>query len=145
APIVIKSWFGQALTQRLQFNAMSEDEAIGALASVCKAGPESKPQLRALIDYAEAAGIIERANGQLSALSVKPTIGAKPEVEPAREPESPTPRPAAQPAEGLGSQDGGINLQFSVQVTMAEMKDWPADRIAAFFAGVAQALSAKNG
>ena len=66
APIVINSWFGQALTRRLHFRALSEDELVGLLAAQCQAGPEAKPQLRVLIDFCEVAGIIARADGKLA-------------------------------------------------------------------------------
>jgi hypothetical protein len=146
--VVKKSWFGQALLRRLQFRAMNEDEAIAALAAECAAGPTAKPQLRMLIDYCEAAGILARANGQLTAAVVSETPPSLESLEhlvvPARE-ENSAPTQAAAPPARPASGDGGVNFSVAVDVSMAEMKDWSAERIAAFFAGIAQVLAAKNG
>jgi hypothetical protein len=151
APIIINTWFGQALSHPLQFRAMSENEAIESLAEACNAGPEAKPQLRMLLDYCEAAGVITRANGQVSApppqaVAARATVDwgpPKPEVEetPAPAPEVPPQRPAT-PAPAITKD--AINLNISMQINLAEMRNWPADRIAAFFAGIAQVLAAKN-
>ena len=150
APIVINSWFGQALRQRLQFRQLSEDDAIEVLAAVCKADPGAKPQLRILLDYCEGAGILTRANGQLVAaaeLDLKESKSPQPpsatlERPPMAQPPERSQGPA--PALASDSQDGAINFQISVQVSLAEMKDWSTERITAFFGGIAQVLAAKN-
>lgn len=147
-PIVANSWFGVALSNHLYFNAMAEDDAIAMLAKECSAGPEHKPQLRMLIDYYESAGLAARANGQIA-----PTPEARPhQPAPAAAVAAvTTPRVAADDEiyapsiQHTAPKKDGINFQISVDVSMAEMADWPPDRIAAFFAGIAQALSAKNG
>lgn len=148
APIVLHSWFGRAILQRLQFRTMSEDEAIEALAAECMAGPTAKPQLRMLIDYCDAAGILARANGQLTAAVVGETTPHQhiesPEADaPRQEPAVPEPMIAPKVATNTGA--GGINFSVAVDVNLADMKDWSPDRITAFFAGIAQVLAAKNG
>jgi len=155
ALLVANSWFGIALIQRLQFRALSEEGAIEALASQCNAGPEAKPQLRYLLDLCEAVGIIERANGQLTLIPVSEEPKAPPVIRPPgeSEPLSEAP-PPPQPSTGFRSavsepaaspqKDGSINLEIGIQVNLAEMRDWTPDRIAAFFAGIAQILAAKN-
>lgn len=145
--LVANTWFGTALIQRLQFRAMSEEVAIEALASQCNAGPAAKPQLRILLDLCEASGIIERANGQLTLLSVSAPeeIKTAPEAtRPAPEPEATMqPRPTSSPA-NHSPKDGSINLDIGIRVDLAEMRDWSPDRITAFFGGIAQILAAKN-
>jgi hypothetical protein len=42
------------------------------------------------------------------------------------------------------SSAGAMNFDISINVSMAEMRDWTPDRITAFFAGIAQVLAAKN-
>jgi hypothetical protein len=149
APIVINSWFGQALRQRLQFRQLSEDDAIEVLAAVCKAEPAAKPQLRILLDYCEGAGILTRANGQLASaeLNLKESKSPTPPSATIEQPlmaQSPERPQSPSPALASDSQDGAINLQIGVHVSLAEMKDWSPERITAFFGGIAQVLAAKN-
>lgn len=113
---------------------------------VCNAGPEAKPQLRILLDFCEASGVIARANGQITLAAVigppdlEQPLDSAAAVDPAPEPK---PMPLAQPTKRTS--DGGITYDISINVSMAEMKDWTPDRITAFFAGIAQVLAAKNG
>ena len=145
APIIAATWFGQMLAQRLQFRAMTEDEAVDALAAECMAGPDAKPQLKMLLDYCETAGIVRRDNGQLSAPQSKPADSLPPPPEPVATPVEVAPKsffgggPATPKAAA-----GGISFQINVNVDMAEMSGWSADRIASFFAGVAQVLAAQG-
>lgn len=155
APIIAKSWFGQALTNWLQFRPLSEDEAIEALAAECAAGPEAKPQLRMLLDYAQGAGLIERANGQLT-LAPQARAQEYPWGEEAKKHEAPAPKwpepsvepPPAQPSPppmfSKPGDESSIRLTIGIDVNLSEMRDWPPDRITAFFAGIAQVLAAKN-
>jgi hypothetical protein len=147
APIIANSWFGQALGNRLQFRSMSDDDAIEMLAGECNAGPEARPQLRMLLEYSEASGILDRANGQISA----PPAGraaAEPKPSPVQEkPPAETAtssHPSRSSAHAALPMQDGISLNIQFQVSLAEMRDWSADRIAAFFAGIAQVLAAKN-
>jgi hypothetical protein len=41
--------------------------------------------------------------------------------------------------------DGAISLQVSVKVNLADLKGWSADRITAFFSGVAKVIAAQQG
>lgn len=149
ASIVNNTWFGQALSQRLQFRSMSEDDAINALASLCNAMPEARPQLRLLIDFSEAAGVLVRANGQLSAPvpdSTEPKPAPHSELMPPiidNRPQADAPAARSAPA-AAPTQDGGVNFSIDVQISMAEMKDWSAERITALFTGIAQVLAAKH-
>lgn len=157
APVIGQTWFGQELTQRLQFRELSEDEAIQVLADVSNAGPETKPQLRVLIEFCEATKIIERANGQLR---LPPIVGT-PIIEtestrietealppcpvPLPQPQSSAPQSAPSVAPARDTHGvGGVAFDVSINVSMAEMKDWSPERITAFFTGIAQVLAAKN-
>ncbi len=40
--------------------------------------------------------------------------------------------------------DGSIEFLIEIRIDAAEMRDWPAERIAQFFAGVAMMLRAQN-
>lgn len=142
--IVEKSWFGAALQQRLLFRTMTEDEAIEALASICMAGPDARPQLKTLIDYCELAELLRRENGQLIAnQDARVSQPAQTQHK-----EEPRPAPTSETQEmrvgGFAPTAGAINFQISVKVDMAEMKGWSADRITAFFGGIAQVLAAQE-
>jgi hypothetical protein len=148
------SWFGIEIGQRLAFRPMSEDAALEVLAAKCNAGPEAKPQLRILLDFCQAAGIIDRANGQLTLGAVSGPANLEPpldEATPVRAAERPQEsqgqqgfRSTASESAGASSKAGAINLDISIQVDLAEMRDWSPDRITSFFGGVAQILAAKN-
>ena len=65
APVIRDTWFGQELTQRLQFGSMDEDTAIKLFADKCNAGPEVRGQLRTLIDFCEVAGLVRHDGSQI--------------------------------------------------------------------------------
>lgn len=160
APVIRNTWFAQELTPRLLFRSLAEDEAIQILADAANAGPEAKPQLRILIDFCEGAGIIERANGALKLILVGgqpqpvesesyPAPVLESELPPCPVPMPPPVRPAFSPPPpaiptNAPSNAGGIGFEVSINVSMAEMKDWTPERITAFFTGIAQVLAAKN-
>ncbi len=150
APIIANTWFGLALKQRLQFRSISEDEGIEILASLCNALPSMKPQLRMLLDYCEASGILSRAGGQLAAIEQTDSKQATaPASTTAAAISTPTQSPmrfagGPIPSGNLTPQNGAINLQIAVDVNLAEMRDWSPERITAFFGGIAQILAAKN-
>jgi hypothetical protein len=152
APIIINSWFGLALIQRLHFRSILEDDALSLLASRCQANPEAKPQLRVLIDFCEAANVITRVDGKLSNVPQQqdeaparsiPPIQSEPEPE-AVEPVAVQPSRAAMRPAVAESKQGAINLHIDIDVDLAEMRDWTPERITAFFSGIAQVLAAKN-
>ena len=144
-PALADTWFGQALLPRLSFSAIPEDEAIQVLAEAATAAPPYRPQLVLILDYLQAAGVIVRDGGQVRLGSVRnddpPTSAAPSEP-------SPTSAPAPPPKAGLATTftqtaEGQIQFNVSFRVSMAEFADWRADRIAAFFNGIAQVLAAK--
>jgi hypothetical protein len=149
-PLIGDTWFGIELGQRLAFRPMSEEAAIEVLASKCNAGPEAKPQLRILLDFCEASGIISRANGQLTLGAISGPEDLERPLDSPPQPESPQAipqssyRPAMAPANNASQQAGAVHLDFSIHIDLAEMRDWSPDRISSFFSGIAQILAAKN-
>jgi hypothetical protein len=144
APVVRDSWFAKALLPRLGFSDMDEAEAIAALAEAASAGLGYKNQLRVLLDYLESAGLIRRDGGRVHLIREGAVATEAPKESPAVaiEPQ-PTKSPAvttafAQPMEGT------VQFHVSVRVDIAEFAGWQADRIAAFFNGIAQVLAAKG-
>ena len=64
-PTMERSWFGEALLPRLDFAALSEKEALRIIDAAAEAGPKYEPQLRIVLDYLEAGGLIERSEGKV--------------------------------------------------------------------------------
>jgi hypothetical protein len=147
-PLVRESWFGRALIPRLQFSAQPEEEAITILAEACSAGPEYRNQLRTLLDYMKASGVVENNGGQVMLASSAPATTTDREPrQPAQE--MPMPQPARQSgaistAFSQQATEGVIQFHVSVRVDMSELAEWKPDRIASFFAGIAQVLAAKG-
>lgn len=147
APLVEKSWFAQALMPKLRFRQLDEQEALTTLADVASAGPEYRSQLAVLLDYLEISGLTTFENGILRisqaipslSPSVAETIPPQEKVDiflsPAREKAAPTPPTIP---------SSGVSFNIDLKVDMAEFSQWPADRISAFFAGIAQVLAAKG-
>jgi hypothetical protein len=146
-PIVGKTWFADAIMARLHFKPLSENEAVEILAAACSAGPEAKPQLRMLIDYMEASSLLRRENGQL--IAIVPQHVPPPAIQPPAEP-PPSAPPAPQgggtamASTPTGLSAGRVAFHVNVDVDMAELSSWSADRIAAFFKGVAEVIAAQN-
>lgn len=145
-PILQETWFAKALLPRLSFRPLKEEDAISTLAEAVAAGPDYKDQLRVLLDYLKAGGLIQ-IDGDLIRLAeagLAATAGGSPETAaPAPERREPTGSRPAQPIFGQPTQ-GVIQFHLSVKVDMTELAGWEADRIKAFFNGVAQVLAAKG-
>jgi hypothetical protein len=60
APLLQRSWFGEALLPRLGFDSHSEKEALRIMDREAGAGPNYESQLRTILDYLEVTGLIER-------------------------------------------------------------------------------------
>ncbi len=146
-PPLRNAWFGKALLPHLSYNPISEDEAVQVLAEEADAAPTYKPQLLLILDYLEVAGIVVRDSGQVRLGAVasespggrEPSPSAEPKVHvAAREPKATSVATAF-----TQSPEGQIQFNVSFRVSMAEFADWQADRITAFFNGIAQVLAAK--
>lgn len=152
SPLLSKAWFWEALQPRLAFDKLTEDQTVTILAEKSTAGPTYKPQLKMILEYLEAGGLIKRENGQVSALKGAPvsaprsSVAAAPEVErEVQEPPSTTSAArSASVATNFAQKAGVISFDISVRVDMTELVGWEPARIAAFFAGIAQVVSAKG-
>ena len=148
APLIGRTWFSKALLAKLRFRQMDEEEAISELAQAAEVGPDYKVNLRMLLEYMEVTDIIVRDNGIIrlsppspnSESEVHPVSGTVP-VE-SDKPNQPM-RNLEQVTETV--KPGGISFTVHCNVDMKEINTWSADRITAFFAGVAQVLAAKAG
>jgi hypothetical protein len=147
-PLIGRTWFAEALTPRLSLNAMEEDQAIAILAEAAGADPKYKANLRLLIDYLEAAGLIQREGSQVRLVRATQTGNAG--VQSSDEPSSSgeerkelSASAASLATAFLAPVEGTVQFHVSVKVNMAEFKGWPPETVAAFFGGIAQVLNAK--
>ncbi len=65
APVLERSWFGEALLPRLGFGALAEKETLRIVDQAAQAGPDYESQLRIVLEYLEAGGLIERDAGNV--------------------------------------------------------------------------------
>jgi hypothetical protein len=147
APILRRTWFATLLLRKLGMGPIPETEAMADLADAAAAAPKYQPNLRILIDYLEASGLIRRDNGMLreGALAVDGERGARVET-------TATPEPASTATKGTPSvttsfaqgAEGIVHFHVEVRVGMGEFSTWSPDRISAFFGGLAQVLAAKG-
>lgn len=149
APLLAKTWFWEALQPRLAFDKLTEDQVVTLLAEKPTAGPAYKSQLRMILDYLEAAGMIKRENGQVAALKATLTPVSVASPAKATEPEAlesvGTPAlPRTNVVTNFAQREGAVNFDISVRVDMSEFAGWEPSRIAAFFQGIAQVISAKG-
>lgn len=146
SPLLRESWFAKAVMPKLAFRPLDEGEAIATLAEAAAAGPGYRGQLRLLLDYLEAAGLVQRDGNLIKLAQAVVATGTEGGIE----------KPASLPRGGGGSPatleqsifaqptQGAVQFQVNVKVNMAELAGWEADRITAFFAGIAQVLAAKR-
>lgn len=143
APLFSKTWFADSLTPKLSFRPMEEDEAINDLADVSAAAPEYRQNLKMLIEFLDSVGIVQREGTMVKLARTSSTEAPTQAQESAQERETQAPTRStittafSQPTEGV------VQFHVSVKVEMAEFANWKPDRIAAFFAGIAQVLAAK--
>ena len=147
APIIERTWFAQKLLPKLRMGPLDEDTAIEDLAEEASASPKYETQMTLLLDFMEFATIVQRdingmyiatelASIRSSATTQESSTSHRSETQPAVR--TVTFIPTSAPTEGV------IQFQVSVKVSMAELSGWSADRITAFFSGVAQVMAAKG-
>lgn len=151
APVLMKAWFYEALASKLEFGQRPEADCLQDLADVSNAGPDYRPNLRMLLEYLMAAGLIQRDGTMIKkgAASMSPSTPQSTSAT-----ESPMP-PKVENSPGqdvsskmmmpslFGTTEGQVQFNIAVKVSMGEFATWQADRIAAFFNGIAQVLAAK--
>lgn len=150
APFINKTWFAKALMPKLSFRSLTEDEALTSLAEAADAGPDYKNQLRTLLDYTEAVGLIKRNGDQIQRVSPVKDMGDGKEAVPPPTREGKLEMEAEEPKtvrSGLPSEptEGVVEFHIDIKVNMAELSGWSADRISAFFSGIAKVLASKEG
>ena len=138
-PIVSGTWFSQALLPRLRLGPREEREALTVLGSACNAGPEFRTQLRSLLDYMVAVGLVER-----DGTTVRAARNGESEA-PAVATATPLPPPAPEKIASPQVDTQVMRLHLAIDINMAEVSTWAPERITAFFAGVAQVIAAKSG
>jgi hypothetical protein len=147
APVISKAWFAQELLNKLAFGPLTEDECIQDLADASTAGPDYRGQLRLLLEYLAASGLIQRDGNQVKKGNVNMTAASAAAT---NETPPPMPKPENQTQDLsktmpslFGTTEGQVQFNIAVKVSMGEFANWQADRIAAFFGGIAQVLAAK--
>lgn len=145
APLLAETWFGKAILRSLAFSGgMDDDAAIRQLAQEAGASTDYRAQLSMLLNYLQAAGLIERDGNRIrrdQPQASPPPESADSHAMPDTQAHPPT---TVSPLGGMAQPQGGVSFQVSVQVDMAEMASWDPQRITAFFAGLAQVLAAKG-
>src|SRR6185503_10043614 len=139
------------------FADITEEEAITVLAEKSAAPPDYKTQLRLILDYLEASGLIRREDGRIKAGS-KAASASQPvpekktvEHEDKKDQAPVSPHASLSPTAGRVNTaftqptQGVVNFHIDVRMDMTEFAGWTPDRIAAFFNGIALVLSAKAG
>lgn len=148
APLIERTWFAQGLRPKLELRAIDETEAIGDLAQKINAAPEYRSQIKTLIDYMVAAGIVSREGGQIVLIRRRQETGGESNEEKSAVPHNPQSTTSAQ-VEDLSQlpfgQVGSIKFSVAINVDMTQMANWEASRITAFFTGLAQVLAAQKG
>jgi hypothetical protein len=148
-PLFRESWFGKALIPRLLIAPIEEDTAVETLAEAAPANTEYRKELRMLIDFMVAGGVVTREGnivklvardtnspGETSASVNKPETATTAEAVPLR-------RNPATVMTAFDERPGSMSFNVSFHVDMAEFSSWQPDRLQAFFQGIAQVLHAK--
>jgi hypothetical protein len=147
-PALRNSWFGKALLPKITFGPIEEKAAIAVLAEACSAPPDYEKELRMLLEFMAAGGLIVRENGQVRPRPAMASANEPPLPPPPPRVQEQTPNPElsrdpARLSTSVQSTPGKFNLNIAVEVDMAEFSTWRPERIQAFFRGVAEVLAAK--
>jgi hypothetical protein len=148
-PVIGRTWFATALLPRLGLRPMDENEALTVLADASAATLEYRPQLKVLLDYLQAAGLVERDGSQIRVRqegAVAANVRAEAPPPAVSERRDPPMVPALNSSVTTAFNQataGTCQFAVTVKVDMTEFATWTPDRIAAFFKGIAQVLAAK--
>lgn len=146
-PAFQKSWIWDALGRKLDFGALTEDKAIATLGEESSGSTHHRAQLKLILDYLEAVGLIRKEGNQILK-NKHQQIPQDAEIPKTMIPNQPEPRTTATQKvsviQGLPTLfDGAVQFSVTIKVDMAEFSGWEPARILAFFQGIAQVLSAK--
>lgn len=148
APVLASAWFGQVLVPRLQFSkSMTEAQVTALLGQEAEAVTYYAKHLGFIIEYLVVADLVRREGGNIVLGSrtsqVSEPIVAETTIKGARDTEQRPSTPIVQTAFSQAP-EGKVQFYVNINVDMAEISRWSPDRIAAFFAGLAQVLAAKG-
>jgi hypothetical protein len=152
APVIGDTWFARAILPILRIRSMEEKDAIQAIADAAGAGTAHEGNIRMLVQYLEASGVVGRQGKQLGLGSAQ-ILGAPPAPSESEGdgggggPTNGTPNrePARQRTTNVvaaSTEGGSIAYDVSIRVRMSDMGGWSADRISSFFTGLAQVVAA---
>ena len=142
APILRKTWFADVLSKRLSFESLPEQKVIQILAEEASASKKYKSLFVMLLDYLQFAGIIKREKDMVHIMKENSLQQKRPPPEPIPE-KTPNKQPHIVQAPSLS--ESGVSFSVDIRVGMDELAGWSADRISAFFDGLAKVISAKGG
>lgn len=148
APILASAWFGEALLPRLQFSkSMTEAQVTALLGQEAEAVTYYAKHLGFIIEYLIVADLVRREGANIALGSRTSPVSEVAVAETTNKGTRDTePRPSAPMVQTVFSQapEGKVQFYVNINVDMAEISRWSPDRIAAFFAGLAQVLAAKG-
>jgi hypothetical protein len=147
APCLRRTWFAEALLPRISYGAIDEKDAVTVLAEAAKAAPDKEKELRALIEFLIAGGVVSGEAGQVK-LPKSVAVDSAPQpqrTEEERPPDSGSGIKSGRVNTAYAAQapGGGVDFNINVHVDMMEFGEWRPERITAFFRGIAEVLSAK--
>lgn len=152
APVLERSWFGELVLQQVALRPRQEKDVLAALAEASGASPEYKPAILTALEYLKTAGLIAIDGGLVRQNKLQPCEAPKSATAPEPQPAAPPPAPqAAVPtvatpgARQTPPETGGVGFSYSINIGPSEMKGWTADRITAFFTGLAKVIAAAEG
>jgi hypothetical protein len=146
APLLERTWFGQAILPKVDFRSLDEAEALTILADAAAADISYKAQLRMILEYLTAADVVQREGNMIkriprSSSAFSPygdaIVSAHLNVQKPIEQSPEIPVYVQQPANAL-------SFSVDIKIDMAELSGWSADRINALFGGLAQVIAAKG-
>ena len=144
-----QTWFANCLLPRLAFNSLTEVEAVNILGEAAVAEQESKPQLKMLLEFLQASGVIRREGNNIFLGNEDGDLQQNGETAGTQEQQKQALEPGANassfpPAPQSSTPQGGVQFSISMKVDMKELSGWQPDRIAKFFEGIAKVLAAKG-
>lgn len=153
APLFADAWFGEIVLRSLALGPRPMKDVIRALGEAARATGDWRDSLEMLLGYLQTVGLVV-VEGDTVRAAPKPeaveagdsaaeTCKVSPEKVAAQSRSAPAPARRTQGSEDASA--NGIRFTINFDVSMQEMAGWTPDRIAAFFAGVAQVISAKQG
>jgi hypothetical protein len=144
APTLEASWLGSALLRKIRFRTHTKQEALALLAEASGASASHRGQLEDILVLLELAALIVIDGDSVRAGKMMQAGGAAVAPAPAvpETTQSVAPKVVEATASTSRSQAGHVlSFDISLSVTMAEITLLPADKIAAFFNGVAAVVA----